>query len=139
MARLGNWWVSKHEALPGESVQHAYNVNYLRQTGRPLGGKLYLTDRRLLFSPHKLDAVLGGERATIELDSIVDVSTLERGTGPEDEPGRSADRLLVECADDSRHSFVVGKPETVADEIVTAITDRAADLVDSENVTDDTE
>ena len=138
MARLGNWWVSKHEALPGESVQHAYNVNYLRQTGRPLGGKLYLTDRRLLFSPHKLDAVLGGERTTIELDSVVDVSTLERGTGPEDEPGRSADRLLVECADDSTHSFVVGKPETVADEIVTAITERGAHLA-AEGETDDTE
>ena len=121
MAKLGNWWVSKHEALPGESVQHAYNVNYLRRTGRPLGGKLYLTDRRLLFSPTKVESALGGDRTSVDLDSIVGVSTLEAGSGPEDEPGRSTDRLRIECADDSTHTFVVSNLESAADAIVDAV------------------
>lgn len=130
MAPIGSWWVVSHESLPDETTLCSYSVNYLPTEGRPLGGKLYLTDCRLLFSPHLLDAIFGGEAVAIELESVTDVTQLEAGERAEsghDGPmaGESTDRLHVVCADGSSHSFVVNRLESALAAIEDALGDRA--------------
>ena len=117
MGTIGSWWVSSHESRPDERVLGTYHVNYLQPAGRPLGGKLYRTDQRLLFSPHLLDSLLGGETLDVELDGVVDVTLIAGGTGDEAGPGSTTDRLRLDCEDGSAHSFVVDDLETAIEEI----------------------
>lgn len=117
MGTIGSWWVSSHESRPDERVLGSYHVNYLQPDGRPLGGKLYRTDQRLLFSPHLLDSLLGGGKVGVELDGVDDVTLVEGGAGDEAGPGSTTDRLRLECDDGSVYSFVVDDLEAAIEDI----------------------
>jgi len=122
MATIGSWWVSSHEARPDEEVLASYHVNHVPTASRPIGGKLYRTNERLLFSPHLLDAWLGGERVGIELTAIEAVEKLEGVTDPDagdeaNEPGATTDRVHLICGDDSTHTFIVDDVEATLEEI----------------------
>ena len=121
MGTIGGWWVSSHEARPDERVLASYHVNYLQPGGRPLGGKLYRTDQRLLFSPHLIDSLFGGEKVGVDLDRVNEVRLVEGGTGGETGPGSTTDRLRLECDDGSTHSFVVDGLEAALAEIRDAV------------------
>lgn len=117
MATIGSWWVSSHESRPDETVVGSYYVNHLRSDRRPLGGKLYLTNQRLLFSPHLVDALLGGEKFGIELEDVDRVTRI-RADGDEDgtESG-GPERLALERGDGRRDTFVVSDLETAIDDV----------------------
>ncbi|TYL36335.1 hypothetical protein CV102_23030 [Natronococcus pandeyae] len=114
MGTIGGWWVASHDRNPDEETVDAYHVNYLRSDRRPLGGKLYVTDQRLLFSPHLVDSVLGGEKVGI------DVADVERVTGvaaADRDDGPPADSLRVELIDGTHESFVVSELEDAIDTV----------------------
>lgn len=120
MADIGSWWVAGHESEPDETVVSSYYVNYLRPAKRPLGGKLYLTTHRLLFSPHLIDAVFGGEKLAIgheEIDRVRAIDREEAAQLEDSEGGGSAARLHVELVDGSHASFVVNDLDAAAEAI----------------------
>jgi len=44
----------------GEEVRWEARANRFQNKIRAIGGRIYLTDRRLVFAPHKFDAKIGG-------------------------------------------------------------------------------
>ncbi|MGM0606335.1 MAG: GRAM domain-containing protein [Halobacteriota archaeon] len=113
MGDIGAWWVANHTALPDESLTASFYCNYLRPQGRPLGGKLYVTDMRVLFSPHLLDAVLGGDAFDIDLESVdrvTDAPISDRQEGAEK-------ALAIVLADGTRESFVISDLQTAIEEL----------------------
>lgn len=120
MADIGSWWVAGHESQPDETVVSAYYVNYLRPEKRPLGGKLYLTTHRILFCPHLIDAVFGGERLAIAHEDVERVRKIERGDpslADDDEGGGSAERLRLERVDGSHASFILTDLDAAVEEM----------------------
>lgn len=75
--KFGSWWLTKIEALEGETEIFSVLANRTQSTNRAVGGKLFVTNRRLLFAPHLFDAVLGGETRAILLSEIAAVSKQE--------------------------------------------------------------
>ncbi|MDS0476187.1 GRAM domain-containing protein [Natrinema sp. 1APR25-10V2] len=118
MGDIGSWWVTSQEFRSGEELIGAFYANYMRSGARPLGGKLYLTDQRLLFSPHLLDSALGGEPMWIDLEDIERVTDAEPRAEPaESEHDDSPAKLHVELTDSTRESFVVSDLDDAIEEI----------------------
>lgn len=120
MAGIGNWWVKSVPATPGEAVESSWYANFLRTDGRPLGGKLYLTTGRLLFCPHLIDSVLGGQPWAIDLAAIYSVERVRPGK-TESYGGGSKERLRIVFEDDSEAIFVLSDLATATDAIDTAV------------------
>ncbi|WP_165875199.1 GRAM domain-containing protein [Natrarchaeobius chitinivorans] len=127
MGDIGGWWVASHDANPGEETIATYHVNYLRPDRRPLGGKLYLTDQRLLFSPHLIDSLLGGETVAIDVRDIDDAA---RASGGEN-GGPPTDSLRLELASGESESFVVDELEDAIGQIRSALPSSGASRSDS--------
>ena len=81
------------------------------QGSRAVGGHLLLTDRRLIFYPHKVDRATGGNAWECRLTALTDVGLSERGRNPFD--GSLRRRLKVGHGG-SLDLFVVNKAEAVA-------------------------
>jgi hypothetical protein len=79
------------------------------------GGKLWLTDRRLLFLPHGLDRALGAGSVEIPLSDITFVGKEPAGGGLLS--GGLRDRLRVEAVDGSHFLFVVNRLDEVIAQI----------------------
>jgi hypothetical protein len=63
-------WVGEPELGESETVVWKQNANRTQSSNRAVGGRLYLTGTRLLFEPNRLDAVSGGRRWAVPLDSV---------------------------------------------------------------------
>jgi hypothetical protein len=107
VAKIGSWWLKGVEAEPDEQVAWSQGANRIQKSGRAVGGKLFLSDRRLVFCPHWLDGATGGRTWETPLATIATV-----GTAPT--AGRR-DRLRIEMADGEEELFVVNRlPEVVS-------------------------
>jgi len=94
----------------GEQEVETYRANR-SQGSRAVGGHLLLTDRRVLFWPHRLDGSTGGKSWECDLVSITCVGVAERGNNPFN--GSMRRRLMIEC-DGATECFVVNAAESVA-------------------------
>lgn len=108
--------VPKPALMPDEHEIETYRANR-SQGSRAVGGHLLLTDRRVLFYPHKLDSGTGGKNWERDLVSITSVGLSERGHNPFS--GSMRRRLKIEC-DGATDFFVVNKAESIATAIRTA-------------------
>jgi hypothetical protein len=109
MPKIGAWWLKSQEAEPGEEVRWTKLANRT-QGSRSVGGKLFLTDRRIVFTPHLIDAALAGKGWAAPLDSIADVGVQEPGTGRGKALGGGArKRLRIALRDGSDELFVANK------------------------------
>ena len=106
MAHLGGWWMSTFSLPDGETLLEKYPANYFGNRDRPLGGRLYLTDQRVVFLPHRLDSLLGGSSTDIPFESINGVyrETAEDRDNPE---SSIPDRLEIVEMSGIRHLFVL--------------------------------
>ena len=52
---------------PGEEIRWEARANRFQQKIRSIGGRLYLTDRRLIFAPNKFETRIGGKAWTARL------------------------------------------------------------------------
>ena len=110
MSKIGGGLVTSQEARPGEEVVWSQGANRM-QGSRAVGGKLFLSNERILFSPNRIDALTGGKRWFAELKNVTEVGVEPKRSGRSARLGVGLrDRLrIVAGADDEL--FVVSKLE----------------------------
>jgi hypothetical protein len=127
MSKLGGWWLVSHEAQSEEEVVWSRSANRM-QGSRAVGGKLLLTDRRILFCPHLIDGLLGGKRWATETRSVAEVGIEPKGSGKASKLGGGMrDRLRIRSADGTEELFVVKRLE---EEVVPRLTEAVPGGVD---------
>jgi hypothetical protein len=102
---------------PNEREIATYRANRT-QGSRAIGGHLLLTDRRVVFYPHKVDSATGARNWESALESISDVSMSDRGRNPLN--GSLRRRLKISCRDVNEH-FVVSNGAAIVEAIQQAI------------------
>jgi len=105
MAKIGSWWLKSVAAEPAEEVVWSQAANRLKDSGRAVGGKLFLTDRRLIFCPHWVDAATGGRPWQVPLERLAAIGTIPQGSPG----GWIRDRLAIDLADASASSSIVSR------------------------------
>ena len=102
-------WRKAPELEPDEQVlvRKAANRN---QGGRSVGGRLTVTDRRLMFKPTILDSILFGRAWSVARDEVAGVGAAERGG--------IRKRLCVRTSDGDEQLFVVNKLDDLIRELV---------------------
>ena len=103
------------ELAPGEAIVRSWAANRTSSKARAQGGKLHLTDRRLIFRPHIFDRLLRGREWEVALDRVVGVGIEPRSGNPLG--GGLRNRLRIEDRDGHVQLFVVNKLDDVVDEI----------------------
>lgn len=67
LGRLFGLRVCEPALEPGEEIRWEARANRFQQKIRSVGGRLYLTDRRLIFAPNKFETRIGGKPWTSRL------------------------------------------------------------------------
>ena len=116
MAKVGSWWLKSVAAEPAEEVVWSQAADRLKDSGPAVGGKLFLTDRRLIFCPHWVDAATGGKAWQVPLERVAAIETIPKGSPG----GGMRDRLAIELAGGGRERFVVNRLEAVVARLNTA-------------------
>jgi hypothetical protein len=110
---VGSWWIARRELEPGESPIAAWNANRF-QGSRAVGGKLFLTQRRLLFTPHRIDTLLRGQPWEARLDEPATAGIEPRASGKKAGFGGGLrKRLRIRSAGGAEELFVVNKLDEV--------------------------
>ena len=116
--RIGSWWLARHDAEEGEIVLWHIPANQT-QGSLARGGRLYLTNQRLLFCPHLVDYVLRGKRWAARLDAIVVIDKQRKDFHPLS--GGVVDRLRITGRDGESALFVVWNVDEVINRLRAAI------------------
>jgi hypothetical protein len=103
----------------GETVMHRWRAGRTQSTHRLVGGALYLTTVRLVFAPHRIEAILSGIYWQGGLDALVDIGLQERDSS-QILGGSLRDRLWVRFEDLSVERFVVNDIDAVAHAVESA-------------------
>jgi hypothetical protein len=97
------------ELLSGEAVKWSAKANMMQQRIRAVGGRLYLTDRRLVFGRNKAESHLGGKEWSADLGELASASS----------GGRRS--IRVERNDGRVERFIIGSPQGSAETLDRAI------------------
>lgn len=103
-------WFTTPALDAGETVKWRKAANR-DQNGRAVGGRLFLTEKRLLFRPNRIDSISGGKAWTCELSQIGAVGASPRDGHPFS--GGLRPRLRVEMKDAEVERFTVNDLEDV--------------------------
>jgi hypothetical protein len=118
MAKIGTWWLKNVEAEPDERVVWSQLANRVQSSHPAVGGKLFLTDRRLVFCPHWVDAATGGKTWSWPLVNISGVGITPKGG--DRFAGGLRDRLRIESFDSGQQLFVIKHLDEVVARLETA-------------------
>jgi hypothetical protein len=113
-------WVRTPELAGSETVLWSQTANRTQSERRAVGGRLFLTQGRLIFEPSRLDGAVGGNRWWAPLSTIRRVSSQQpdgRVTA-----GGLRTRLRLDLADGAVELFVINR----LDEVVQVIGQAAA-------------
>lgn len=101
-------WFQNVELVSGEQIRHEAAANSFRGR-RSVGGRITLTDQRLIFTPNRLDGLTGARRRAIQLDNIQHLRELKSGKQAYKQRGLAASvRPQIEISDgDSKLVFTV--------------------------------
>ena len=119
MAKIGSWWLAKHEGFEGEVVLWSCLANFFQSHDRAVGGVLYLTNQRLLFSPHLIDYFNGGFKWSIQRSEIYSVEKQPKGGDTLYDGFR--DRLRIELENGECAQFIVNKLDKVIETLNQAL------------------
>lgn len=110
MATIGDWWVAGHDARPGETVEWEGKAIRALPSGSRVGGKLYVTDRRVLFSPHLLELLFGADAVAFDLETVGDVDRDDAGAkrGP-------SSRVHLKRYDHDHETFAAADTDALVD------------------------
>lgn len=111
--------IGSPDLRPGEEILWRRNANYEQTALRYLGGKLFLTDRRLIFLPHRLDEATGGRSWACELTDIsaVGVEPAQLSAPFFGLAARMRRRLRVEMRSGQNELFVVSRVNEAVERI----------------------
>jgi hypothetical protein len=119
VAKIGSWWLRGVEAEPDERASWSQLANRVQSSHRAVGGKLFLTDRRLVFCPHWVDAATGGKTWSLPLADIARVGITPKGG--DRFAGGLRDRLRIELASGDQQLFVIKRLDEVTARLSGAI------------------
>jgi hypothetical protein len=107
-------WVPHPPLDRGEAVRWRKNATRRQGSTRAVGGRLFLTDRRLLFQPSRFDQALRGEFWSTPLDQIRDIGVegKDRQKANERDYGALRRRLRI-VTQRSSELFVINSVEEV--------------------------
>lgn len=113
MPTVGSWWVASHEIDADERVEWEGMAMVLKPSGGRIGGKLFVTDRRFLFSPHHLERVFRGKKREVAFEDVERIFTpYDPDTG-----GRGMGlQFVVEYGDDESVRF-----GTVSEDVIDVV------------------
>lgn len=101
----------------GEALTWSRRANRF-QGSRAVGGRLALTDRRLMFAPHRFDAALVGRRWEAKLDEIRTAGIEPRGSSVKGLfGGGMRKRLRIRTAAGDEEHFLVNKLDQVLESL----------------------
>lgn len=106
MKKIGSWWLAKIEAREDEEVKYSFLANRTQSSNRAVGGKLFITNQRCLFTPHLIDYFTGGKKCEINLSQISEVGV--RPAGGDRLGGGLRERLKI-LHSNGEDLFVVNK------------------------------
>jgi hypothetical protein len=132
MGKVGSWWLKGVEAEPDEHEVWSQLANRVQSSHRAVGGKLFLTDRRLIFCPHWIDAVTGGRTWSLPLASVAGVGITPKGG--DRFAGGLRDRLRIELADGDEQLFVVKRLDEVVARLEAAVQEPGRTPAEGEGV-----
>jgi hypothetical protein len=66
----------------GEVIVSRKFANHFQATGRAVGGRLIVTDKRVIFQPHRLDSASGGQWWEVRLADVSSIGETPPGLGP---------------------------------------------------------
>ncbi len=102
-----NFWFNKPLLCRDERLLFEIPANR-SQGRRAVGGKLFGTEKRIVFVPNRLDALLGGTAAEIPVAAVAAVTdSTPRYTISEVFSGAFRSRLSIRTNDHQIHLFVV--------------------------------
>ena len=112
---IGGGWLTSFRARPGEVIRWSAMANRTqgdptRGVPRAVGGKLFLTNQRVLFTPHRLDYLFAGEKWEAAVADIQQVDKEPHDRRPSSATlfsGALRDRLRLTFKDGSVALFVV--------------------------------
>ena len=79
MDKIGCWWTSCQKLMTGETVQWSCFANHTQSSRRAVGGRLYVTNYRLLFNPHIFDFILFGKKWNVHLKEVKSITKAAGG------------------------------------------------------------
>ncbi len=105
-------------AIDGEVVSSRHWANRTQHSARAIGGRLYLTNLRVVFCPHTVDAALAGEYWWAPLQDIAEVGK-EKRNFRQIYGGGLRTRMKITLRDGTAELFVVNKLDNAIEEIRT--------------------
>ena len=72
------FWIAEPKLEPGETVTYMASANRL-SSQRMLGGKVLITDRRVMFYPNRMDSLLRGKSIDLPIADVKSIRTNPRG------------------------------------------------------------
>src|SRR5690606_36324910 len=91
-----------------ESVQLSFAANRTQNSWRAVGGKLFITNQRILFVPNHWDGKLGGKPVEFGHDQVLEIFVKENRTSLRELfSGGLRNRLGFRLSDSSIQYFVV--------------------------------
>jgi len=118
MKKIGGWWLADHKALPDEKILYSCMANRTQSPNRAVGGKFFLTNKRMLFCPHWIDFALWGRKWSADLKQIKAIGIEPKG-GPDIYGGAIRDRLKITLQDDKVELFVVNNLNKTLEQLKT--------------------
>lgn len=127
MTKLGGWWMSTYHLDDDEELVVKYPTNYFCGNRRPHGGRLYLTDSRGIFVPHRLDSLFGAKAKPIPYDTITEVGIETKADRSDDASSAMPERLRIKTTDGKTHLFIVDRLERAHERMRNAMEHRYPD------------
>lgn len=110
--KLGSKWLAQCDLLPDEKEVWSRLANRTQGRWRAVGGKLFLTNKRVIFLPYFFDAMLSGDQWLVERSNVAKVDTVQPDGGMFS--GGLRERVRVSLKDGSESLFVVTDPRDTA-------------------------
>lgn len=88
-----------------ENILFSVMANRTQSAQRAVGGKLFVTNKRILFIPHRFDSLFGGKELSL---NISEIDTIEKEEAGADVLGGGLrDRLKIVTSNKKNELFVV--------------------------------
>jgi hypothetical protein len=115
VGRFLGFGIATPKMQDGEEVLWSVRANMVQHRVRAVGGRLYLTDRRLVFGRSRIESALGGKEWSASLSDLISASS----------GGRRS--IRIEGQDGRVEKFILGSPDPAAEVVDRAIRSRATD------------